>query len=404
MHFRFTILLLLSTFLAYAQSDNSLIKQHVFALAHDSMEGRLAGTDAEKSAALYIAKSLEAQGIERYKGSYLKPFVYTIGNNPHDTTKASVKTTVTAVNVMGFLDNQADKTIVVGAHFDHIGRNERGSSTDPKQTGTIHNGADDNASGVAGLIELARLLKRNGMEEKSNFLFIAFSGEEDGLMGSKEILKTLKNDNQPIAFMLNMDMIGRIDSTQRLYIAGVGTDKQLKSIAEKHNMHFKLVFDESGIGPSDYTSFYLENIPVLGIFSGLHTDYHKPSDDIEKINFEDAGRIIDMMYDVLLDISDKQLVFQKTKSSMKQAAVFKVSLGIMPDYASSNGLRVDNVSEGKPGAKAGLQRGDIIKGIGDYKVQEVYSYMEALSKYKEGDTVPVIIERQGKIMDLKVTF
>jgi aminopeptidase YwaD len=316
-------------------------------------------------------------------------------------------------NVVGYIDNGADKTIILGAHFDHLGYGEDHNS---RHTGTdkqIHNGADDNASGTAALIELARMLKGSSLKNH-NYLFIAFSGEELGLYGSKYFTQNPTVDLAGINFMINMDMVGRMnDSSKTLTVGGYGTSPLWGELynrtgTEKLFEAAQYRFDSSGTGPSDHTSFYVKNIPVLFYFTGLHTDYHKPSDDFDKINYNGQSAIVKHIYS-LLQATDKmntKLAFTKTRESQTTStARFSVTLGIMPDYTYSGaGVRADGVTDGRPAQKAGLKAGDIITSIGDYKVSSMESYMQTLGKFKKGDKTTVSYTRNSQPLVTKVEF
>ena len=313
-----------------------------------------------------------------------------------------------ANNVIGYLDNKAQKTIVFGAHFDHLGYGEDGNSMLRTKEKLIHNGADDNASGTAVLIELAKNLKKERIKDY-NFLFIAFSGEELGLLGSKYFTDHPTIDLEKVSYMVNMDMVGRLnDSLKTLTIGGVGTSPiwgDLLPYKNKSNITIKI--DSSGTGPSDHTSFYRKNIPVLFFFTGLHTDYHKPSDDYTSINFNGSLAVYKIITSIVKNSSGLQkLAFTKTKEqSVGSSTRFTVSLGIMPDYSyPEKGVRVDGISEGKLAQKVGIVAGDIIMKLGSYQTSTVTSYMEALSKFKKGDSTTVSIQRKNQIIELSIQF
>lgn len=337
--------------------------------------------------------------------------------DPSALLKVKAKTEVmekkrSGENVIGYLNNGAARTIILGAHFDHLGYGEQYS----RYTGTdkqIHNGADDNASGTAALIELARMLKASPLKT-SNVLFIAFSGEELGLFGSKHFVQNPTVDLNTVNFMVNMDMVGRLnDSSKTLTVGGYGTSPvwgELYNRRDKEALYNAAAyrFDSSGSGPSDHTSFYNKNIPVLFYFTGLHTDYHKPSDDADKINYSGEAGIVKHIFS-LLQATDKlteKLAFTKTREQQKAtSARWSVSLGIMPDYTFTGaGVRADGVSEGRPAQKAGLQTGDVITALGEYKVSSMESYMQALGKFKKGDKTTVSYNRSGRPLVAPVEF
>ncbi|MBN8688208.1 MAG: M28 family peptidase [Chitinophagales bacterium] len=324
----------------------------------------------------------------------------------------------TGHNVVGYLDNGAATTVVLGAHFDHLGYGEDGNSRNTTTEPAIHNGADDNASGTAALIEIAKRLK-NGTAKNNNYLFISFSGEELGLYGSKYFTDHPTIDLKTVNYMINMDMVGRLnDSSKVLTIGGFGTSPAWEKVINNYDF-FKLPYktniqpplvirtDSSGTGPSDHTSFYRKDIPVLFYFTGLHTDYHKPSDDADKINYTGEALIIRHMLGVIHGLNaEPRLAFLKTREAQTTtSARFSVSMGIMPDYTwSGTGLRSDGVSEGKPAQKAGLKAGDIILQIGDFKITSMESYMQTLGKFKKGDTVKVIYLRGKDTLTTTVQF
>ncbi|MFV0531474.1 MAG: M20/M25/M40 family metallo-hydrolase [Flavobacteriales bacterium] len=377
------------------------IKTYVSYLASDELQGRLTGSEGEKKAAKYLEKSLKKLGLK----TEVLPFEYSVKLNPHND-HSSVK--MKGHNVMGYLDNKVDKTIVIGAHYDHLGLNEHHNSTLMNSDGQIHNGADDNASGTSAVLELARMFTKNKTQEKANYVFVLFSGEEDGLMGSKEFSKTVKTKYPKPIFMLNMDMVGRLNKDKVLNIGGIGTSPILKDLVEKYKpAGFNLALDDSGVGPSDHTSFYLQDIPVLFFFTGTHEDYHKPSDDTEKINFDGMKLITNYVFGLTKKLAEeKEIPFTKTKISPSKAVPkYKVTLGIMPSYAdTTDGLHIDGVSENRPAANAGIETGDVLTKIGKCEVKEVYSYMECLSKINSGETHEVTVKRNGKEMKMKVTF
>jgi hypothetical protein len=311
-------------------------------------------------------------------------------------------------NVIGYLDNNAAYTIVIGAHFDHLGYGEDGNSMLRTADLGIHNGADDNASGTSSMIELAFLLK-NSKAKKFNYLFIAFSAEELGLNGSKYFVENPTVPLNSINYMINMDMVGRMnDSTKTITVGGYGTSPSWKTMIESvKKKDFMMKFDSSGTGPSDHTSFYRKDIPVLFFFTGLHADYHKPSDDADKINYVGMLKIIRFIQQMIeANKNDQKLAFTKTREQQTStSARFSVSMGIMPDYSySGSGVRVDGVSDNRPAKKAGILAGDIIKQLGEHKTSSVESYMQALSKFKKGDTTTTIVLRGDKEIIFEIVF
>lgn len=316
----------------------------------------------------------------------------------------------TGHNVIGYIDNGAPTTVVLGAHFDHLGYGEDGNSMLRNADKLIHNGADDNASGTAALIELARLLKASKNKD-NNFLFIAFSAEELGLNGSKYFTENPTIDLSKVSYMINMDMVGRLnDSSKVLTVGGYGTSPwwpQVIGSAKDRKSYFTIKIDSSGTGPSDHTSFYRKDIPVLFFFTGLHTDYHRPSDDFEKINYLGELQIVKYISDIINKTRQQgKLAFTKTRETQTTtSARFSVSMGIMPDYTfSGTGVRVDGVSEGRPAQKAGIKAGDIILQLGEHATNSVENYMQALGKFKKGDKAKVKYKRGEAVMEGEVVF
>jgi len=312
-------------------------------------------------------------------------------------------------NIIGFLDNGAIYTAIIGAHYDHLGFGEDGNSLYRGTDKVFFPGADDNASGTAGLMEMARLLKKTkGL--KTNYLFVAFSGEESGLIGSKYFTEHPPVALNKISYMLNMDMIGRLnDSTHLLTIGGYGTSPQWADLitGTLNKKIFVLHLDSSGTGPSDHTSFYLKNIPVLFFFTGIHPDYHKPTDKADKINYTGELQVIRFVYAITQKMDGvNKPVFAKTRDTQFGVSpAFNVTLGIMPDYSfPGSGLRIDAITEGRPAEKAGLKAGDVIIKLGDYNVISLQSYMEALSKFNRGDQTTVEFLRGQENMKAPVQF
>jgi len=397
---------LLLPFLSAGNLDAQTIQNvrvDVIYLASDYLEGREAGKRGEDLAADYVTTRFAEIGLlpKGTDGKYAQPFDFNYTANPHSSTGEAR----TGQNIVGYLDNGAATTVVIGAHYDHIGRGAFGSRF--LDGPIIHNGADDNASGVGALLYLAERLKKSEMKGH-NYLFIAFSGEEMGLYGSKYFVKNPTIDLSQVSFMLNMDMVGRLDEEKSLLLGGAGTSPAWKGAFEKvTDPKMKIATTDGGIGPSDHTSFYLADIPAIHFFTGNHQDYHKPSDDSEKVNFEGIREVAEWMYTLLEDLNGAgKLAFTKTNDSgQRQASSFKVTLGVMPDYAySGEGMRLDAALDDRPGQKAGLKDGDIIIKIGDLVVKDIYDYMEGLGKHKKGDTTTVVVKRGAEELSYEVTF
>lgn len=381
------------------------IRKHVEFLASDDLEGRGTATLGEVRAANYIAAAFQQAGLKPAgtKG-YFQPFEvsFAIDGEAHD---------LMGRNVVGFLDNGAPKTVVIGAHYDHLGKGFQGSSLSPDSKNKIHNGADDNASGTAGVLELARYFAGNNVKEKHNYLFIAFSGEELGLLGSKHYVEKPTIPLTAISAMINMDMIGRLNEQKGVIVSGWGTSsvwgKLIPDLAKRQ--HLKYSVDSSGIGASDHTSFYLKNIPVVQFFTGGHGDYHKVSDDADKINYEGEARILTVISELLEGLgkqpSEPEFLTAGNPHTAATTSNFKVTLGVMPDYSyTGKGLKIDGVSKARPAEKAGIMAGDIITKLGGEPVGTIYDYMEILGKHEKGQTVEAVFQRGTETKTVKITF
>ena len=388
------------------QINEENLKKHIYYLASDELQGRLTGSEGETKAANYLSAEFKKLGLKLYEGKeFIQNFEYNVKLNPHDDKTSTV---VKGKNVIAVLDNKAEKTIVIGAHYDHLGLNEHHNSTLANSEGQIHNGADDNASGTAAVLELARLFSQNKTKENVNYILALFSGEEDGLMGSKKLAETIKTNYPNTIFMINMDMVGRLNKDNNLTVGGVGTSPILPDLVKKYKPEsINLSLDESGVGPSDHTSFYLKDIPVLFLFTGTHTDYHKPTDDAEKINYSGQKTITNYVFNLANALgNEKEIPFTKTKvAATKSVPKYKVSLGIMPNYADTkDGMGIDGVIDNRPAANAGILQGDILTKIGTCEVKEVYSYMDCLAKVNSGEEHPVTVKRNGEEKVFTVKF
>lgn len=373
-------------------------------LASDSLMGREVGTEGEKMAAEYIVSQFKNAGITP-KGTdgYLQDFFVAEADNPHAQPSTEKGTNgITGYNVVGYIDNPGEEIVVIGAHYDHLGMGDFSSLH--RGDKSVHNGADDNASGVAAMIHLANQLATKDLNR--DILFIGFSGEEKGLWGSNYFAKNPTVDLSKVNFMINMDMVGRLDETKGLAVNGTGTSPIWNWLLDEVNSDsLKLIKSESGVGPSDHTSFYLQDIPVLHFFTGQHEDYHKPGDDADKINVQgilQVASIIERM--VILMDDDEQIAFTKTKDQSNNPR-FTVSLGVVPDYMfDGEGMRIDGVSEDKPAIKAGILKGDIVTQLGDSTVTDMMSYMRALSAFNKGDRTTVVVSREGTSLTFEIEF
>jgi len=337
------------------------------------------------------------------KEAFKKYFADESASYPIQATVALSEKKRKARNVIAYLNNNAANTVIIGAHYDHLGYGEDKSALDTFHA--IHNGADDNASGTAALLELARMLKTKA-PANNNYLFIHFSGEELGLLGSKYWLENPTIKITP-NYMINMDMVGRYDTSHKLTVGGYGTSPVWGEVWKGMNTPLIVKFDSTGSGPSDHASFYRANIPVQFFFTGSHPDYHKISDDADKINYDAQKDIVKLIYELITRTDAKgKLSFAKTtEPQMGQTRRFTVSLGVIPDYGySGTGMRIDGVSPGKLAEKLGLRAGDILLQLGEFKFVDVMSYMQALGKFNKGDKTQLRIKRgnEEKVFEVEL--
>ena len=316
-------------------------------------------------------------------------------------------------NVAGYIEGNdpvlKNQYIVIGAHYDHLGYGETGSLYRGKEK-LIHNGADDNASGTAGVMELAEKFASEKAKLKRSIIFITFSGEELGTLGSSYFADHSPVPTTDISTMINMDMIGRLNEEKELTVFGAGTSTIWKNLldTDAKGFNFKLNKQDDGYGPSDHASFYAKKIPVLFFFTGVHADYHRPSDDADKINSKGEETILKYVYRVSSDIdtlSTQPNYVSIPRKSEGGKMSFRVDVGTIPNYADqADGLKINGVREGSPAQKGGLKGGDVIINFGGKKIANIYDYTYALGDFTPGDVVDVIVMRDGKKVTLKVTL
>jgi aminopeptidase YwaD len=393
--------------------ESEFQKDHLSKLEYDKMAGELGlpivaisqqalnkiAPELDHSELVKIATAKEQLTIKPIAG----PFTLTT-----DVTRKQVP----AYNVIGILEGSdpslKNESVIIGAHYDHLGHGGDGSLA--PRSGAIHHGADDNASGTAGVLELARVFASQRPRPKRTIVFIGFGGEEEGLLGSKYYVEHPVVPLSNTVAMINMDMIGRMKD-RKLVIGGVGTAKEWREIIAQGTIDparsFDLTLTEDGFGPSDHASFYGKQIPVLFFWTGTHADYHKPSDTFEKINYADETRILNLVAYIIrnLDVAPKRITYMTAKTeATPRTGGFRVYLGTIPNYTdSSNGLLIDGVRDDSPASKAGLKAGDRIVKIGTREVKNVYDYTFALGEMKADEEYVIEIIRGTERLTLKIT-
>ncbi len=391
-------------FIGFSQSDQDHLQSlrvDIIYLASDYLEGRETGKTGERLAAQYIVSRFQKIGLEPAgeQGSFVQTFTFEHFLNANDSE------TRTGKNIIGYIDNKAESTVIIGAHYDHIGYGEFGSKADGEPA--IHNGADDNASGVGALLYLANQLKWTELKN-NNYLFIAFSGEEMGLYGSQYFTEHPTIDLSTVNFMINLNRVGRLGEDKRLVINGVGTSPAWKETIPRVDAgYLQIETTHSGIGSSDHNSFYMINIPAIHLTTGDHEDYHRPSDDSALINYMGILNIGDYLIRMLAEMNQVgKLPFTPTiVENEEQGPKYKVTLGIRPDYMSAGeGVRVEGVMDGRPAQKAGIQKGDLIIQMGKVEVTNIYQYMEGLGQFNPGEKATIKVKRGEKIMAVEVEF
>jgi acetylornithine deacetylase/succinyl-diaminopimelate desuccinylase-like protein len=381
-------------------------------LSDDRLQGRMTGSPGADTAAAYLARRFQQVGLQPAAGGWFQSF--TVAKEAPVAQSARVGGLV-GRNVIGLLPghdpNLRNEAVIVGAHYDHLGLGGFGS-LDPDSTGKVHNGADDNASGAAMLIQIAARLAQ--VPPARTVLFIAFSGEELGLLGSAYYVKQPVYPLTTTSAMINLDMVGRLRNG-RLIVYGTRTAKEFPALIDSLNWHagFDLKAQGDGYGPSDQSSFYAAGRPVLHIFTDLHDDYHRTTDDWEKIDPEGFRRVTNFTVGLVTAIANRPTRLTPVEvpppshalGTMSSAAAYGTYLGTIPDMTDNpGGVRLLGVRAGSPAEKAGLRGDDIITRIGDMEIPDLQAMTNALRSHEPGDTVSIVIRRGDKVTTLRATL
>ncbi len=393
-------------------ADSATVRRDIYYLASDALEGRLAGTPGNDSAAAYIARRYRSLGLLPLAPGFQQHFDARSVEDAH-VGRTEPRATQNVIALLRGSDPILRKEyIVIGAHFDHLGRSKT-FAMDPEAGDAIRNGADDNASGTAAVLDIARLLKRH--PPRRSVIFANFSAEELGLLGSHWFVEHPLVPLDSVVAMINFDMVGRLRD-DKLIVYGTGTATRLKEIVDSVNAALVVPFARlndvgDGFGPSDQTSFYEKGIPVLHFFTDLHDDYHRATDDADKVNFEGEARVVDLATAVTTAIANAPVRLQLVRvatppSGMTTREGSQVYLGSVPDMAGNEvvGLRLTGVRPGSPAEQGGLKAGDVIVEFGGAKVTDIYSYTNALYSHKPGDAVKVVVLRGTDRVEVTVTL
>jgi hypothetical protein len=380
-------------------------------LSDDRLAGRLTGSPGADTAAAYLARRFAAVGLQPAAGGWFQSFPI-----PRDAPAARYAHVagLTGRNVIGLLPGRdpvlRNQTVIIGAHYDHLGLGGFGS-LDPDSTGKVHNGADDNASGAAMLIEIAERL--SATPPARTIVFIAFSGEELGLLGSMHYVKQPVYPLATTLAMINLDMVGRLRQ-KRLIVYGSRTAKEFQPLLDSLNWYagLDLKAQGDGYGPSDQSSFFAAGRPVLHFFTDLHEDYHRTTDDWQKINVEGFGQVATFVTGVVTALANRPgpLTFMpaalpEPASTAPASPGYGAYLGTVPDMTDNpGGVRLLGVRAGSPAEKAGLRGDDIITRIGDMNVPDLQAMTEALRAHQPGDTVDIVVKRGKDVTTVRATL
>jgi hypothetical protein len=409
-------------------ADTARIRADIVYLASDALEGRGTGTPGNDSAAAYLAREYERLGLTKVertrscpemragvrecvssRASFLQRFSARSVEAAHAGLPGELPTQNVVAMVPGTDPARRGEPLVIGAHFDHLGRSTFGA-LDPQAGDAIRHGADDNASGTAAVLELARHFK--AAPAARPIIFVNFSGEELGDLGSEYFVEHAPVVTDSVDAMLNFDMVGRLRN-DKLIVYGVATATEMRGIVDSANVGQPFALDAvgDGYGPSDHSSFYAKGIPVLHFFTDIHEDYHRATDVASKINIAGEARVIDYAARIARDIADRpaRLAYVRAAQPAPRTSAgpgHDTWFGSVPDMGSSDaaGVKLAGVTPGSPADKAGVQSGDIIVEFGGKAVKDIYDYTDAIGAHKPGDVVQVIVMRAGTRLALTATL
>ena len=393
-------------------ADSSVVRRDITYLASDALEGRLTGSPGNDSAAAYIARRYAALKLASPVPGYFQPFDAMSAEDAHLGRTTPRHSQNVVAMIAGSDPRLRGEYIVIGAHYDHLGRSTD-FALDPEAKDAIRNGADDNASGTTAVMELARIFRAK--PAKRSLMFVNFSGEELGLLGSHWFVEHSPVPLDSIALMVNFDMVGRLRD-DKLIVYGRGTARELRGMMDSldaavPDARFAISGSDDGFGPSDHSSFYAKDIPVLHFFTDIHEDYHRATDDVEKISAAGEARVIDLAAAVVRAVGDRATrpTFVKMAAptrTMTTREGSQVYLGSVPDMGGSStpGLRLTGVRPGSPADSAGLKAGDVVIELGGVVVKDLYGYSEALYAHKPGDTIKIVFLRDGQRKEVIATL
>lgn len=405
-------LLAINVFSQESKISDYNIEKTVYYLASEELQGRFPSTQGDSLAVDYISSIYKQANLKPLFENYFQEVSFKdMGSIAMNSKQAGPKNKFSR-NIVGVLEGSdsilKNEYIVIGAHYDHLGLGSLFGVSRSKESNQVHYGADDNASGVALMLDLLKKFSTSTIKPKRSIIFVAFACEEEGLIGSKKFVEDLPFSSKQIVAMFNFDMVGKLKNNS-INVGGSKTSKESEKIIKKYAKRYNLKasLSPSGIAPSDHASFYAKNITVFYFTTGADSTYHTHYDTPERLNYKGMDIVSLFAYDIASDVANRnsKLRFNRVAENNNKGHMsdVKITLGIMPDVTgSTDGLKAENVSKGKPADKAGMQTGDIIIELNGKKVTDIYTYMDALATLKENNTYKVKVKREGKTIELKI--